>query len=261
MSAPVTERARGRTAVAPPRTRPAPSIPAQRGSEGAAGRAYARRDERLRRITGAPRERTAEPTRRAQFVLLVMGLLATGLVLTLWLSTAAAADSYRLQEARDRAGTLTEQAERLHREVAAAGSATEIADRAAELGMVPVEDPARLVVAPDGTVTVVGEPAVVRPPAPPAPAVPPPGAAPAPVPGAPVDPAAAAVPPAGPAPADPAAVDPAAVAPVDGAPVDGAPVDGAPLDGTEPTDGTAPVVPVPAEVPAPAAGPATAPQN
>jgi cell division protein FtsI (penicillin-binding protein 3) len=256
MSAPVTERARGRTAVAPPRTRPAPSIPAQRGSEGAAGRAYARRDERLRRLTGAPRERTAEPTRRAQFVLLVMGLLATGLVLTLWLSTAAAADSYRLQEARDRAGTLTEQAERLHREVAAAGSATEIANRAAELGMVPVEDPARLVVAPDGTVAVVGEPAVVRPPAPPAPAVPPPGAAPAPVPGAPVDPAAAAAVP--PAPADPAAVGPAAVDPAAVAPVEGAP-----LDGTEPTDGTAPVVPapVPAEVPAPAAGPATAPQN
>ncbi len=243
MSAPVTERPRVRTA--PTSTRVRPAIPAQRdaGADTAAKRAYARRDERLRRLTGGPRpERTAEPTRRAQFVMLVMGLLVSGLVLTLWFSTAAAADSYRLQDARDRAGMLTEQAERLHREVAVAGSATEIARRAAELGMVPVQDPARLVVGPDGAVAVVGDPSVVRapaPPAPPAPAVP----APVPVPGA-----------------------PAAGAPADGAPAGGAvpaevaePVDGTtPPDATTPVDGTAPADPALAGPAAPA-GPATDP--
>ena len=62
-------------------------------------KAYARREERLRRLAGGPQARGAAAG-RAQFVLLVMGLLGVGLVATLWLSTAAAADSYRLQDAR-----------------------------------------------------------------------------------------------------------------------------------------------------------------
>ncbi len=186
MSAPVTDRSALRT---PPRRSGAvrrAAVPTQRGAErrsdpvgSAAGRAYARRDERARRSTGTARPAAAEPTRRAQFVLLVMGLLTAGLVLTLGLSTAAAVDSYRLQAARERAAALTEQAEGLRRSVAIAGSPTELARRAEALGMVPVRDAARLVVAPDGSVEVVGEPTVVRAPAPvlpPAPAAPAPGA-------------------------------------------------------------------------------------
>ena len=82
------------------------TIPAQRGAPsvergGATGRAYARRDDRLRRLVGNSRvPRSAAPAGRAKFVLLIMALLGTGLVVTLWLSTAAAADSYRLQDAR-----------------------------------------------------------------------------------------------------------------------------------------------------------------
>jgi cell division protein FtsI (penicillin-binding protein 3) len=162
--------------TAPTKTRPRASvdwstterrrIPAQRGSvtvptqrKGAAKAAYAKRDERARRA--APRALTRKATQlgtgRAQFVLLIMGLFVTGLVLTLWLSTAAAGGSYTLQQARTQARDLTEQSERLHREVAAMEAAPALAQRAAELGMVPVQDPARLVVAPDGSVKVVGD--------------------------------------------------------------------------------------------------------
>jgi hypothetical protein len=184
MSAPVTER--GRTAV---RGRTA-AIPAQRGfPHGAAvaptsdpgadtrrsaqQKAYARRDERARRGAGVRPARTAAPAGRPQFVLLIMVLLAVGLVATLWLSTAAAADSYRLQDATAEARVLSEQAERLKQEVAVLGSAPELARRAGELGMISVRDPARLVVAPDGSVEVVGQPrAAVAPPPPPPPAPP-----------------------------------------------------------------------------------------
>ncbi|SDE64141.1 hypothetical protein [Pseudonocardia oroxyli] len=145
-----------------PAQRGAVTIPAPRkGSQKGAQKAYARRDERVRRAApkrAVPKKATQVGTGRAQFVLLIMGLFATGLVLTLWLSTAAAADSYALQQARTDARTLTEQSERLHREVAAMESTPALAQRAADLGMVPVQDPARLVVAPDGGVTVVGEP-------------------------------------------------------------------------------------------------------
>ena len=97
-----------------------------------------------------------------------MALLVTGLVLTLWLSTAAAADSYRLQDARSAARALSEQSEQLRREVTAMDAAPALAQRAAELGMVPVQDSARLVVAPDGTVTVAGTPKAAIATAPPA---------------------------------------------------------------------------------------------
>jgi cell division protein FtsI (penicillin-binding protein 3) len=145
----------------------AATIPAQRGAERhaaparkkSADKAYAKRDDRLRRLVGAPRrKRTAAPAGRTQFVLLIMALLVTGLVATLWLSTAAAGDSYRLQSARTAARDLTERSERLHREVAAMEAPTALAQRANEMGMVRVQDPARIVVAPDGSTQVVGVP-------------------------------------------------------------------------------------------------------
>jgi len=183
VSAPVTERVRSttrsRTATIPAQRgtpaglRPAPSVEPAGGRRSAQQKAYARRDDRLRRIVGGRPARTAAPTGRPQFVLLIMVLLAVGLVATLWLSTAAAADSYRLEDATAEARALSEQAERLHREVAVLESAPELARRATELGMTPVQDPARLVVAPDGEVAVVGEPRAAVAPQPPVPAVPP----------------------------------------------------------------------------------------
>jgi len=221
MSTPVSERTRTRKratvtvdwsrTAAPKKTThvPAPrgtvTVPAQRSTQPAgAAKAYARRDERSRRLVGGPRRAVATGG-RAQFVLLIMALFATGLVLTLWLSTAAAADSYRLQAARTAARDLTEQSERLHREVAAMAAPPALAQRATDLGMVPSKDPARLVVAPDGAVTVVGKPAAAVAAAVPNPAPPAPPAVQNPAPPAGQDPAAAA----GQNPAPPAGQDPA----------------------------------------------------
>jgi hypothetical protein len=230
MSAPVIERVRtavrGRTAAIPAQRGmaegAAPAVPAtdptavpgagQSGRRSALQKAYARRDDRMRRISGLRPARAATPAGRPQFVLLIMVLLAVGLVATLWLSTAAAADSYRLQDATGQARVLSEQAERLHQEVAVLGSAPELARRAGELGMVPVRDPARLVVAPDGSVEVVGEPRAAVPPPPPVPPTPVDGSQP-PVPGG-----AEGTTPEG--------------APSDGTAPDGAPSDGAPSDDT-----------------------------
>jgi hypothetical protein len=169
--APARERKRGAPRAATPRAG------SQRTQVGA-DRAYARRDERLRRLVGGVRpQRGAAPTGRAKFVLLIMSLLVGGLVATLWLSTAASADSYRLQDARAALTTLTQQDESLHREVAQLASAPELARQAELLGMVRVQDPARLVVGPDGAVTVVGKPqAAPAPPPPAAPAAPAAGA-------------------------------------------------------------------------------------
>ena len=141
------------------RTAAPPRIPAQRGP------GDVRRAQDQRRRT-AVRENTG----RAKFVLVVMVLLVAGLVATLWLSTAAAADSYALQDARQRTAALTEQSEALRKEVTVLQSPGPLAERAAALGMVPVADPARLVVAPDGRVEVVGEPQAAVPAAPDAPA-------------------------------------------------------------------------------------------
>jgi hypothetical protein len=190
MSAPVTERGRsavrGRAATIPVQRAlaegavAAPAAPAdstaggaRTGRRSAQQKAYARRDDRLRRAGGERPVRATAPVGRPQFVLMIMGLLAVGLVATLGLSTAAAADSYRLQDATAEARVLSEQAERLHREVAVLASAPELARRAGELGMTPVRDPARLVVAPDGSVGVVGEPRAAVAPPPPVPPVPP----------------------------------------------------------------------------------------
>ncbi len=195
MSAPVTERGRtavrGRAAAIPaqrgfaaggtaapaaPATQPATDpAGAQSGRRSAQQKAYARRDDRMRRVAGV-RPARAAAAGRPQFVLLIMVLLAVGLVATLWLSTAAAADSYRLQDATAEARVLSEQAERLKQEVAVLASAPELARRAGELGMTPVRDPARLVVAVDGGVDVVGQPRAAVPPPPPAPPTPPAGA-------------------------------------------------------------------------------------
>jgi hypothetical protein len=245
VSAPVTERTRtaarattrARTATIPAQ-RNAPVVAPRRDSDRATTqKAYARRDDRLRRLVGGRVARTGTTPGRAQFVLLVMVLLAVGLVATLWLSTAAAADSYGLQAARTEAQNLSEQGEKLHREVASMESAPELARRAAALGMVPVQDPARLVVAPDGVVKVVGDPNAVSAPAPPAPPAP---AAPAAGPAAvPADAASQSQPDADPSATDPAAAPggaaPAAAQP--GGQPDAAQPDAAQPDAAQPAAG------------------------
>ncbi len=130
----------------------------------------------------------------APFVLLIMVLLTSGLVATLWLSTAAAADSYRLDAARQATRDRSEEVERLHRDVAAMQSAPALAAAAQRIGMVPAGAPAVILVHPDGTSQVVGTPSKARaaapPPVPAGPASPPGPVNPA----APANPAAATAP-------------------------------------------------------------------
>ncbi len=163
----------------------------QRGRSPAVARAYARRAQRTAPRHGCPDSADA----RTPFVMLVMALLAMALIATLWLSTAATADSYHLESGRKTVRNLTERSEGLSRAVATLETAPELARRARELGMVPAGDPARLIVGSDGTVTLVGEPRrAVAPPPPPAPAV-------APVPPVPTEPVS-------PAPVQPAPTQP-----------------------------------------------------
>lgn len=134
---------------------PARGPSAVRRRSAVAERAYARRRERWLRVIGDPGPGGAS---RTPFVLLVMGLLGIGLVSSLWLTTAATADSYQLQRTRDETRELAERVEQLRREVAAKEAAPALARAAEELGMVPVQNPAYLVVRPDGSVQVVGTP-------------------------------------------------------------------------------------------------------
>lgn len=173
------ERRRAARLAAGTLTAPAPDRKAEparqaRGRSAAAQRAYARRAQR----EGRPVERVARvralsdedrAAGRASFVVLIITLLVVGVATTLWLSTQAIADSYRLDDAKQQADQLAERADQLQRDVTKAESASALAERAKSMGMVPAGDPARLVVKPDGRVVVVGEPTKAQKPAPPKP--------------------------------------------------------------------------------------------
>ena len=157
------------TAVAPARTEPR-RVQA-RSRTAATQRAFARRAQR----EGRPIERPVEEdldrgAGRASFVVLIIVVLTVGVAATLWLSTQAIADSYRLEQVKQEADRLAEQAAQLQREVTEQESAASLAERAKAMGMVPAGDPARLIVQPDGTVVLVGEPTPVQAP----PSTPPP---------------------------------------------------------------------------------------
>uniref|UniRef100_UPI0021F3AAB0 hypothetical protein n=1 Tax=Mycobacterium conspicuum TaxID=44010 RepID=UPI0021F3AAB0 len=125
---------------------------------------------------------------RVPFVVLVIGALAVGLGLTLWLSTDSAERSYRLSDARQRTKVLREQKESLERDVREAQSAPALAESARKEGMIPTRDTAHLVQDPAGNWVVVGTPK-------PADGVPPPPLnAPIPEPGPPPPPPPPAVP-------------------------------------------------------------------
>ncbi|MEU6561876.1 FtsB family cell division protein [Nocardia nova] len=132
---------------------------ADRVKTGAAQRAYARRRHRAgeRMLPPLPGRAGSLMAGRLPFVAAILALLGCGLLVTLVLTTHAAEDSYQLSDARKVNRQLLDERAALEREVKAADSPPELADRARELGMVPAKDPARLLVAPDGTVTVVGK--------------------------------------------------------------------------------------------------------
>jgi hypothetical protein len=114
-------------------------------------------------------ERKPGSASRVTFVVLVMGLLVVGVVATLYFATQAAADAYKLEQAKTTTKTMSVRVDRLRQDVARQQSPLELAQKAQQLGMVPVGDPAVLVVGQDGKVTVVGTPSVAKPPPPPPP--------------------------------------------------------------------------------------------
>ncbi|ANS29310.1 hypothetical protein ACVH9Z_09710 [Rhodococcus opacus] len=131
---------------------------------GAAERAYKKRTQRAAVHSGSAiavsgKNRTGTLTARIPFVATILVLLAMGLAMTLLLTTRSAEDSYQLSAARAHNQSLAEEKAALERDVETANSAPKLAEEAAKLGMVPANDPARLVVHPDGSVEVVGKPA------------------------------------------------------------------------------------------------------
>ena len=95
---------------------------------------------------------------KVPFVVLVIGSLAIGLGLTLWLSTDSAERSYQLGNARETNKALTQQKEQLERDVRQAQAAPSLAEAARNLGMIPSRDTAHLVQDPAGNWVVVGTP-------------------------------------------------------------------------------------------------------
>ncbi len=150
------------------------------------------RERLLARLAGVDlRPRTL--LAKIPFVVLVIGSLAIGLGITLWLSTDAAQRSYQLSSARALNDALMQQKEALERDVLEAESAPALADAARNLGMIPSRDTAHLVQDPAGNWIVVGQPKPAEGASPPPlnfklpdekPAPPAPPAAPAPAPGA-----------------------------------------------------------------------------
>jgi hypothetical protein len=98
----------------------------------------------------------------------IIAMLAVGMMVTLLLTTRAAEDSYQLSAARAYNESLLQQRAVLQRDVEAGLTAPVLAQHAAELGMIPTGQAARLVVGEDGSVQVVGEPVAAQgaPPAP-----------------------------------------------------------------------------------------------
>ncbi|MET9228037.1 hypothetical protein [Lentzea sp. NPDC003310] len=144
-----------------------------------AERAYARRAQRASNLRGASAAPQQKQVSKAPFVVLVMLVLGAGVAGIMYFSTQAAADTYRLQEARAEAERLTLQMEQLRREVALLESPTDLARRAGEMGLVEPSNPARLRQNPDGSIEEFGKPSPATkstPPPPPSSEPPPPPA-------------------------------------------------------------------------------------
>lgn len=177
------------TAPAPRTTSPRTASP--RTTPRTTTRATPARPE-LRLVQGAvaggravrPRRTVTEGlgSRRAPFVLFVVGLLVCTTLGLLILNTAIAVDSLKATELRAANAERAEQVQRLEQQVVAGGAPARIAEGAAKAGLVPAGSAAFLVIAADGSSTLRGTPEPAEaPPAPPAPPALPAPAAPAPV--------------------------------------------------------------------------------
>lgn len=121
------------------------------------------------------RPRTALRHRRAPFVLLVVALLAGTVLGLLVLNTAIAVDSLEVSRLRADNAQRAQEVQRLEQRVVDGNTPAAIAAAAVQAGLVPAGPAAYLVLDPDGSPVLRGEPA----PAEPAPAEPAPVPAPA----------------------------------------------------------------------------------
>ncbi|MFI6101578.1 hypothetical protein ACIA8G_39040 [Lentzea sp. NPDC051213] len=152
---------------------------ARRRSAGAE-RAYARRAQRAQNLRGGAAAPLQKQASKAPFVVLVMLVLGAGVAGIMYFSTQAAADTYRLQEAKAEAEKLTLRVEQLRREVALLESPIDLARRAGEMGLVEPSNPARLRQNPDGSIEEFGKPSAPTKSTPPPPPPPPSSETPAP---------------------------------------------------------------------------------
>ncbi len=114
------------------------------GLEPVTSRVRPRRQAPNLALVPAARAAARGPLRRSPFVAVVVSLLAAGLLGLLVLNTALAQDAFRLHTLKQESRALEDREEALRREVEALQSPSELAGRAAELGMVPAGPPAFL---------------------------------------------------------------------------------------------------------------------
>jgi hypothetical protein len=100
----------------------------------------------------------ANGPRRAPFVVLVLGLLGAGLCALLAINTVAAADEVRQRELSSTNADTLDQAQQLRLEIARKQAPAALASAARALGMVPNPNPAFLVIATNGSASVLGSP-------------------------------------------------------------------------------------------------------
>lgn len=103
---------------------------------------------------------------RTPFVLLVLSLLGAGLVVLLLLNAAAVANSDQQRRLRKDTAELKIREQQLRRTVSSMEAPGALAEHARKLGMVPSGDPAFLILLPDGTSRVAGDPQPAPSPAP-----------------------------------------------------------------------------------------------
>ncbi len=93
---------------------------------------------------------------RVPFALLVTVMVLGGMALLLALNTASAANELTRHDLAVRDDQVSAAVQQLREDVAASAAPANLARAAQELGMVPAQNPAFLVIGPDGTVRVLG---------------------------------------------------------------------------------------------------------
>ncbi len=113
-------------------------------------------------VSGA-RGQSARPSRRAPFVLLVVGMLVGTTIGLLVLNTAVAVDSLKATSMRTANTQRSQEVQRLEQQVVDADTPQHLVDEATKAGLVPAGTPGHLVIQPDGTTVLRGTPSPAPP--------------------------------------------------------------------------------------------------